>query len=179
MQLKNLLHLLKFRCVQFSLSNQFFRCIDTIFLFIELNNSTLKEIWSWGKKKKKMGTKIFIYVWINKHSNQLKNYYSNILIKPIFVPVNILKMNFALSIQPFFASRSNNLTVIFFHSVWIKNSSKIHCPFLNVYSFDLKNPYLFIYLFIHLFIYLFIYLFIQDKKDSVIMQKTVINVCPM
>ena len=105
-----------------------------------------------------MGTKIFIYVWINKHSNQLKNYYSNILIKPIFVPVNILKMNFALSIQPFFASRSNNLTVIFFHSVWIKNSSKIHCPFLNVYSFDLKNPYLFIYLFIYLLIYLSIYL---------------------
>ena len=156
---------------------------DALIPFFYLLNSTI-QLWrkfdpEVKKKKKKMGTKIFIYVWINKHSNQLKNYYSNILIKPIFVPVNILKMNFALSIQPFFASRSNNLTVIFFHSMWIKNSSKIHCPFLNVYSFDLKNPYLFIYLFIHLFIYLFIYLFIQDKKDSVIMQKTVINVCPM
>ena len=158
---------------------------DALIPFFYLLNSTIQL---WRKfdhevKKKKMGTKIFIYVWINKHSNQLKNYYSSILIKHIFVPVNMLKMNFVFSIQPFFASRSNNLTLIFFHSAWIKNSSKIHCRFLNVYSFDLKNPYLFIYLFIYWFIYLFIclfiYLFIQDKKDSVVMQKTVINVCPL
>ena len=135
---------------------------DALIPFFYLLNSTI-QLWRKFdpevKKKKKMGTKIFIYVWINKHSNQLKNYYSNILIKPIFVPVNILKMNFALSIQPFFASRSNNLTVIFFHSVWIKNSSKIHCPFSKCLFIWLKEP-LFIYLFIYLLIYLSIYLFI-------------------